>query len=71
MASIAPFRAVRYAAEPSSDITPLVAPPYDVIDAPLRAHLAAEPRNVVAVDLPEGPADPTTNGRSRRPSTTG
>ncbi len=59
MASIAPFRAVVYAAGPSSDITPLVAPPYDVIDAPLRARLAVEPHNVVAIDLPEGSADPT------------
>jgi uncharacterized protein (DUF1015 family) len=57
MASIAPFRAVRYAATPSGDITPLVAPPYDVIDASLRAQLAAKPHNVVAVDLPEGSAD--------------
>jgi len=59
MASIAPFRAVRYAAAPSGDITPLVAPPYDVIDAPLRARLAVEPNNVVAIDLPEGSTDPT------------
>src|SRR5659263_30516 len=58
MASIAPFRAVVYAADPSGDITPLVAPPYDVIDAPLRARLAAEPHNVVAIDLPEGSTDP-------------
>lgn len=57
MASIAPFRALMYAAD-ASDITPLVAPPYDVIDAPLRARLAAEPHNVVAIDLPEGAADP-------------
>jgi uncharacterized protein (DUF1015 family) len=59
MASIAPFRAVLYAAEPSGDITPLVAPPYDVIDGPLRARLAVEPHNVVAIDLPEGSADPS------------
>jgi len=61
MASIAPFRAFRYAAAPAGDITPLVAPPYDVIDAALRARLAREPHNVVQVDLPEGSADPAAS----------
>src|SRR4051794_11617846 len=39
----------------------VAAPPYDVVDAPMRAELAARsPFNVVEIDLPQGPtgADP-------------
>ncbi len=52
MVDIAPLCPLRY--DPST-LPRVVAPPYDVIDAPLRARLAArDPHNVVHVDLPEG-----------------
>jgi uncharacterized protein (DUF1015 family) len=59
MASITPFRAMVFAHDAGADITPRVAPPYDVIHPALRAQLAVEPHNVVAIDLPEGSDDPT------------
>jgi uncharacterized protein (DUF1015 family) len=56
MAEVKPFPALHYnlAAVPSlADVT---APPYDVIDAPMRASLLARsPLNVVEIDLPEAP----------------
>ncbi|HEY8582354.1 MAG TPA: DUF1015 domain-containing protein [Capillimicrobium sp.] len=55
MAEIQPLRALRYEPAVAGALQSLVAPPYDVIDAPLRAELAARsPHNVVAIDLPEG-----------------
>ncbi|MDH4139295.1 MAG: DUF1015 domain-containing protein, partial [Coriobacteriia bacterium] len=58
MARIRPFCAHTYA-RTSPDITPLVAPPYDVIDdAERTALLARSPHNVVALELAEGPLDP-------------
>ena len=63
MASIQPFRAVRYATATGADITPLTAPPYDVIPADLRAELLArDPHNVVALELPSGSLDPSIPG---------
>ncbi len=63
MASVSPFRAVRYAVPAGSDITPLTAPPYDVIAPALRDDLLArDPHNVVALELPEGPLDPALPG---------
>lgn len=54
MPGVFPFRAVRYAGK---DISALVAPPYDVLDAAGKAELlAANPRNIVGVDLPHTPA---------------
>lgn len=62
MARVRPFAAWRYT-RPNRDITPLTAPPYDVIDAPMRARLAsADPYNVVMLELPEGPLDPAVPG---------
>ncbi|MCE5203643.1 MAG: DUF1015 domain-containing protein [Actinomycetia bacterium] len=59
MAQIQPFTAVVYRHEESPDITPLVAPPYDVITPKMRERLLEnEPHNVVAIDLPEGDPDP-------------
>jgi len=53
MAEIKPLRALHYA-DPSQ-LQRLVSPPYDVIDAGLRADLAARsPHNVVEIDLPAG-----------------
>jgi uncharacterized protein (DUF1015 family) len=53
MAVLSPFRALRYAAPPAPDLSPLIAPPYDVIDGAARRRLAAHPHNIVHVDLPE------------------
>src|SRR5215831_395141 len=52
MAEIAPLRPLRYAAR---DLSPLVAPPYDVISPSEREELfARSPHNVVRLILPEG-----------------
>jgi uncharacterized protein (DUF1015 family) len=49
---LAPFRALRYAAD-RVDLSAVLAPPYDVIDDAERAELAdREPHNVVRVTLP-------------------
>ena len=59
MADIAPLTPLRYdLALPRRDLAPVVAPPYDVIDAAQRAELAArDPHNVVQLILPEGEGD--------------
>jgi uncharacterized protein (DUF1015 family) len=50
-----PFAALRYAAK---DLSPLVAPPYDVLsDADLAELQARSPDNVVHVDVPRGGED--------------
>jgi uncharacterized protein (DUF1015 family) len=57
MAHIQPLRALRYDLDRVGRLDRVVSPPYDVITPPERALLAAQsPYNVVAVDLPEGPA---------------
>ena len=51
---VAPFQGERYAAV--DQLSRLIAPPYDVIDAAERAHLAAlDEHNIVHVMLPEAP----------------
>ncbi len=63
MAVARPFRAVRYGVSPGSDISRYVAPPYDVVDDEQRRRLLeAEPHNVVALELPEGPLDTALPG---------
>ena len=58
MARVKPFRAFRYSYG-GIDITPLTAPPYDVVDPDLRATLLArDEHNIVALELPEGSLDP-------------
>jgi uncharacterized protein (DUF1015 family) len=58
MAVVKPIRAVRYDTSVAGPLEPLVAPPYDVIDADLRARLAARsPYNVVEIDLPQADGD--------------
>ncbi len=53
MAEIRPLTALHYA--PQVPLDDVVAPPYDVIDEPMRAALAARsPYNVVGIDLPQG-----------------
>lgn len=55
MLDIAPLKPLRYA---PSALERVVAPPYDVIDAAMRARLGArDPHNVVHIDLPEGEGD--------------
>jgi len=62
MARVRTFSAWRYA-RPDVDITPVVAPPYDVISAEQRVQFASlDPHNVVNLELPEGPSDITTVG---------
>jgi uncharacterized protein (DUF1015 family) len=59
MAEIQPLRALHYDLARTGGLQPVVAPPYDVIDAEGRAALAARsPYNVVNIDLPEGGPDP-------------
>lgn len=55
MPSVYPFRAVQYAGG-RGDVSALVAPPYDVLDADdKKAMLDRDARNVVAIDLPHVP----------------
>src|SRR5215217_5202658 len=59
MADIAPFRALHYNLDRVGGLQPVVAPPYDVIDAAQRAKLLARsPHNVVEIDLPQSDGDP-------------
>jgi uncharacterized protein (DUF1015 family) len=54
VATISPFRALRYDEAVAGPLETLVAPPYDVIDEPSRrAYLAASPYNIVHLTLPE------------------
>jgi uncharacterized protein (DUF1015 family) len=56
MAEIQPLKTLRYEPSAVGSLEDVIAPPYDVIDAPLRAQLLARsPLNVVEVDLPEAP----------------
>ena len=55
MADVQPFRALHYARDRVGGLQPVVAPPYDVIDASQRAALLdRSPYNVVEIDLPQG-----------------
>jgi uncharacterized protein (DUF1015 family) len=64
MADVQPLRALHYDLSVVGDLGDVVAPPYDVIDAPQRAALIARsPFNVVAVDLPEGEPEPYASAR--------
>jgi len=56
VADVAPLRALHYDLARVGGLAAVAAPPYDVIDPPLRAALAARsPHNVVEVDLPAAP----------------
>ena len=56
MADIQPLRTLRYDPASVGSLEQVAAPPYDVIDAPMRAELQARsPFNVVEIDLPEAP----------------
>jgi uncharacterized protein (DUF1015 family) len=53
MADLQPLRTLRYEPSAAGSLEDVIAPPYDVIDADLRAQLAARsPYNVVEIDLP-------------------
>lgn len=55
MPAIYPFRPLTFAA--TKELSKLIAPPYDVLDASGKARLLARhPRNIVGVDLPHTPA---------------
>lgn len=61
---VAPFQGERYAAVDRLGV--LIAPPYDVIDPPERARLAAlDPDNIVHVMLPEAPAGAADDAKYR------
>lgn len=63
MATIRPFRAVMPAHTPGQDVSPRVAPPYDVISPEQRERLVQrDPHNIVELELPEGPSDPSVPG---------
>lgn len=52
MPEIAGFRAITY--DPSKvSLSKVITPPYDVIDAAMRARLAADPHSFVHIDLPQ------------------
>jgi uncharacterized protein (DUF1015 family) len=58
VADVCPLHALHYALDRVGGLAPVVAPPYDVIDAAQRAELAARsPYNVVEIDLPQGDGD--------------
>ncbi len=57
MAEIQPLRALHYSLDAVGSLDAVAAPPYDVIDAAMRAELAARsPFNVVELDLPAADA---------------
>src|SRR5437763_978881 len=54
MAEIQPLRTLRYEPRAVGSLAAVIAPPYDVIDAPMRSELVARsPFNVVEIDLPQ------------------
>ncbi len=54
MPFLRPFRALRYAATDSADLSRLICPPYDVISPDQRARLvAADAHNAVHLELPD------------------
>ena len=56
MADVQPLRTLRYDPAAVGSLEQVAAPPYDVIDAPMRAALQSRsPFNVVEIDLPEAP----------------
>jgi len=63
VADVQPLRTLRYEPRAVGSLEDVIAPPYDVIDAELRAQLAGRsPFNVVEIDLPEGD-DPYMHAR--------
>jgi uncharacterized protein (DUF1015 family) len=68
---IRPFRALRFVEETVSDLTKVVAPPYDVLSAEDRTKLLARsPRNVVRLDAPSDEIGDQPDDRYRRAART-
>ena len=66
-----PFRALRYEPSRVGDLAKVVAPPYDIIDQEMRARLvAADPANVVRLDMPVEEAGDGPDDRYRRAART-
>lgn len=62
MARIRPFAALRYT-DHGTDLSAVTAPPYDVISPQQRTELLSrDAHNVVALELPDGPLDPSMPG---------
>ncbi|MDP9284556.1 MAG: DUF1015 domain-containing protein [Actinomycetota bacterium] len=58
MATVQPFRALRYETKIAGPLEALVAPPYDVISEEQRAaYLARSPYNIVHLTLPDSPRE--------------
>jgi uncharacterized protein (DUF1015 family) len=56
VADVQPLRTLRYDPRAVGSLEAVAAPPYDVIDAPMRAELQSRsPFNVVEIDLPQAP----------------
>lgn len=56
MPVIRPIQAIQYTTESHADVSPLIAPPYDVLDELARRQLLETHRhNIVAIDLPHLP----------------
>ncbi len=67
MPEVRPFRALRYDRDVVGDLASVVAPPYDVITSEQAAILAArDPRNIVALELPQEAAGDEPQDRYRR-----
>jgi uncharacterized protein (DUF1015 family) len=63
VADVQPLRTLRYEPRAVGSLEDVISPPYDVIDADMRAQLAARsPFNVVEIDLPQGD-DPYMHAR--------
>ena len=57
MPQIRPIPAIHYAAGPGADLSAVIAPPYDVLDANSKAALQARSEhNIATIDLPHLPA---------------
>ena len=66
MARVRPFRPLRYVCPSETDLGRRIAPPYDVIDATMRAELETrDPHNVVQLDLPAGEGDAKYDAAAR------
>ncbi len=67
MPQIRPFRALRYAPDVVSDLSRVIAPPYDVVSAEQRRRLVErDPRNVIRVELPIDEQGDQPDDRYRR-----
>ena len=65
MADVEPLHALHYDLSKVGGLQPVAAPPYDVIDAALRAQLLGRsPYNVVEIDLPQNGSDPYDHAAS-------